>query len=69
MNKPKLVTVITSNEVLIGFISEAPPQFADLLFSGGIWLQRKTHISFISNDEIVQIRPMTIFDKEIDNRQ
>lgn len=69
MNNHKMVTVITHNEVLIGFITEAPPQFANLLFSGGIWLQRKTHLSFISNDDILQIRPMTIFDKEIDNRQ
>lgn len=72
-------TVITKNEILIGYIVEKPPaeillrtgiptELAQLAFSNGIWLQRTTQFSFIPQNDIVQVRPTTIFDKEIDNR-
>lgn len=79
MSYQNKITVITKNEILIGYIVEKPPaeiilltgiptQLAQLAFSNGIWLQRATHFSFIPQNDIVQVRPTTIFDNEIDNR-
>ncbi|SFS83846.1 hypothetical protein [Paenibacillus sp. BC26] len=65
MNK---VTIRTRNEVLIGVIVE--PDMSSIFGSinNGIWIRREKKISFIAHSEIIEIKPTTIFDKEIDNR-
>lgn len=60
-----------SGEQLIGEIVESPQNFLGngqqlpfMMFDNGIWLKRKTHLSFIAESEIKVKRPATVFDRE-----
>lgn len=49
-------------EILIGEIVDVLPPFN---FPNGIWLRRKTHMSFIANEDITLKRKATNFDREV----
>lgn len=60
----------STGERLVGEIVKPPKEFFKHMnfsssdFEHGIWLQRKTHLSFIANSDIELKRPATVFDKE-----
>lgn len=76
MNNDKSITVITSKRVYIGvqftpsdflvidFLKSAPIHIKADYFLNGVWLQRKSGVTFIPQADILQVRETTALDKE-----